>query len=389
MLAFAVQAIVSLLDDDGLADLPATTPDGLGIDEATDSVEPGASDTPADEQAELDAFVEAIAFIEKARRRDFLERPDVELVDVDTMTRIVLDDLESELAADPGGRRRVSRSPVRSASSARTTTCSTCTRSSCPVVFLACTSPPLTVCSSARTANSRCRPRPRSSMNSSTPSTINTSTSTALNSAPTATPPGPSRRSRGQRHRDRGLWRDSLSAAEQARLAAEEAAFEVGDIFSLDFGFLLYQTAVYDYGNTWLNRRIAEEGISAIDDAVANPASSSEAVIEAPGTVDLAIVDVPVPDVDGEVLWQGTGGQALLEAITVAVGGTPDTASGWGGDALSVYRDSGGRECLRWIIAMDTPRDRKELRAGLDQWAAGVGAGISDVGDWLRIDRCA
>ncbi|NDH24239.1 MAG: hypothetical protein EBY49_09910, partial [Actinobacteria bacterium] len=185
------------------------------------------------------------------------------------------------------------------------------------------------------------------------------------------------------------LWRDSLSAAEQTQLAAEEATFEVGDIFSLDVGFLLYQTAVYDHGNTWLNRRMSEEGISAIDDAVANPAASSETVIEAPGTVDLAIVDVPVPDVDGEVLWQGTGGQALLEALTVAVGGTPGTASGWGGDALSVYRDSGGRECLRWIIAMDTPRDRKELRVGLDQWAAGVGADISDVGDWFRIDRCA
>ncbi|NDH24296.1 MAG: hypothetical protein EBY49_10210, partial [Actinobacteria bacterium] len=80
VLAFAVQAIVSLLDDDGLADLPATTPTtDLGIDEATDSVEPGALDPPADEQAELDAFVdEAIAFIEEARRRDFLERPDVE-----------------------------------------------------------------------------------------------------------------------------------------------------------------------------------------------------------------------------------------------------------------------------------------------------------------------
>jgi hypothetical protein len=100
-------------------------------------------------------------------------------------------------------------------------------------------------------------------------------------------------------------------------------------------------------------------------------------------------VDVPVPDVDGEVLWQGTGGQALLEALTVAVGGTPDTASGWGGDAITVYRDSGGSECLRWIIAMDTPRDRKELGASLDQWAAGVGANISDIGDWLRIDRCA
>ena len=57
-----------------------------------------------------------------------------------------------------------------------------------------------------------------------------------------------------------------------------------GHIVHIDFGFLLYQTAVYDHGNTWLNQRIAEEGISAIDDAVAHPAASSEAVIEAPET---------------------------------------------------------------------------------------------------------
>ena len=38
---------------------------------------------------------------------------------------------------------------------------------------------------------------------------------------------------------------------------------------------------------------------------------------------------------------------------------------------------------------MDTPRDRKELRAGLDQWAAGVVADISDVGGLVHVDRCA
>ena len=150
------------------------------------------------------------------------------------------------------------------------------------------------------------------------------------------------------------------------------------------------QSALADSANRCQERRVNDApGPFAIDDAVAHPAASSEAVIEAPGTVDLSIVDVPFPDVDGEVLWQGSGGQALIEAITVAVGGTPDTASGWGGDALSVYRDSGGRECLRWTIAMDTPRDRKELRAGLDQWAAVVGADLSEIGDWSRIDRCA
>ena len=392
VLAFAVQAIVSLLDDDTLADLPATTtPTGLGIDEATDSVEPGASDTPADEQAELDAFVdEAIAFIEKARRRDFLERPDVELVDVDTMTRIVLDDLESELAADPEG-------SAASLAFARSIGFFGPDDDMLDVYEVFVSGGVLGV---YFPSSDRLLVRSNGELTLSAKATVVHELGHAFDDQhfdldrPELSADGDAAWAftaavEGSATVIEDLWRDSLSAAEQARLAAEEAAFEVGDIFSLDVGFLLYQTAVYDHGNTWLNRRISEEGISAIDDAVANPAASSEAVIEAPQTVDLSIVDVPFPDVDGEVLWQGSGGQALIEAITVAVGGTPDTASGWGGDALSVYRDSGGRECLRWTIAMDTPRDRKELRAGLDQWAAVVGADLSEIGDWSRIDRCA
>jgi len=38
---------------------------------------------------------------------------------------------------------------------------------------------------------------------------------------------------------------------------------------------------------------------------------------------------------------------------------------------------------------MDTPRDLKELRAGLDQWAAAAGADIGEIGDRFRVDRCA
>lgn len=392
VLAFAVQAIVSLLDDDKLADLPATaTPTDLGIDEATDPIEAAASETSTDEQAELDAFVdEAIAFIEEARRRNFLERPDVELVDVDTMIRIVLDDLESALAADP-------KESVASLAFARS------------VGFFGPDDDMLDVHEVFVSggvlgvyfpSSDRLLVRSNGELTLSAKATVVHELVHAFDDQhfeldrPELSADGDAAWAftaavEGSATVIENLWRDSLSAAEQAQLAAEEAAFEVGDILSLDLGFLLYQTAVYDHGNTWLNRRINEEGISAIDDAVANPAASSEAVIEAPGTVDLTIVDVPFPDVDGEVLWHGSGGQALIEAVAVAVGSTPDTASGWGGDALTVYRDSGDRECLRWTIAMDTPRDRKELRAGLDQWAAGVGAAISEIGDWLRIDRCA
>ena len=370
VLAFAVQAIVSLLDDGKLADLPATN---------------------ADEQAELDAFVdEAIVFIEEARRRDFLERPDVELVDVHTMTRIVLDDLESGLAADPEG-------SAASLAFARSLGFFGPDDDMLDVYEVFVSGGVLGV---YFPSSDRLLVRSNGELTLSAKATVVHELVHAFDDQhfdldrPALSADGDAAWAftaavEGSATVVEDLWRDSLSAAEQTRLAAEEAAFEVGDIFSLDFGFLLYETAVYDYGNTWLNQRITEEGISAIDDAVANPAASSEAVIEAPGTVDLSIVDVPFPDVDGEILWQGSGGQALIEAITVAVGGTADTASGWGGDALSVYRDSGGRECLRWTIAMDTPRDREELRADLDRWAAGVGADISEIGDWFRIDRCA
>ncbi|MEC7506012.1 MAG: hypothetical protein VX510_04290 [Actinomycetota bacterium] len=392
VLAFAMQAIVSLLDDDTLADLPATTtPTGLGIEEAVDPVETAASETSADEQAELDAFVdEAIVFIEEARRRDFLERPDVELVDVDTMTRIVLDDLESELAADPEG-------SAASLAFARSIGFFGPDDDMLDVYEVFVSGGVLGV---YFPSSDRLLVRSNGELTLSAKATVVHELVHAFDDQhfdldrPELSVDGDAAWAftaavEGSATVIEDLWRDSLSAAEQARLAAEEAAFEVGELFSLDVGFLLYQTAVYDHGNTWLNQRIAEEGISAIDDAIAHPAASSEAVIEAPGTVDLSIVDVPFPDVDGEVMWQGSGGQALIEAITVAVGGTPDTASGWGGDALSVYRDSGDRECLRWTIAMDTPRDHKELRVGLDQWAAVVGADLSEIGDWSRIDRCA
>ena len=392
VLAFAVQAIISLLDDDMRADPPAaTTSPDAGIDEAADPVEAGALETSTDEQAELDVFVdEAIAFIEEARRRDFLERPNVELVDTDTMTRIVLDDLESELAADPEG-------SAASLAFARTIGFFGPDDDMLDVYEVFVSGGVLGV---YFPSSDRLLVRSNGELTRSAKATVVHELVHAFDDQhfdldrPELSADGDAAWAftaavEGSATVIEDLWRDSLSAADQIELAAEEAALEVGDIFSLDFGFLLYQTAVYDYGNTWLNRRIAEEGIAAIDDAVANPVASSEAVIEAPGTVDLTIVDVPFPDVDGEVLWQGSGGQALIEAITYAVGGPPDTASGWGGDAITVYRDASGRECLRWDIAMDTPRDLKELRAGLDQWAAAAGADIGEIGDRFRVDRCA
>ncbi|MEO0494834.1 MAG: hypothetical protein AAF081_15605 [Actinomycetota bacterium] len=401
VLAFAAQAVVSLLDDDGdggetIADLLATTTTteiagGQDTDADADPIDADVPEPSTAEQAELDAFVdEAITFIETARERQFLERPVVELVDVDTMTRIVLDDIQTELAADPTAAEQ-------SLAFARSIGFFGPDDEFLDVYEIFVSGGVLGV---YFPTSDRLLVRSDGALSLSAKATVVHELVHAFDDQhfdldrPELGADGDpawafTAAVEGSASYVEDLWRDTLDDAERADLAAEEAAFEPGDIFSLDFGFLIYQTAVYEYGNTWLDRRVVVEGVSAIDDAVRNPAPSSEAVIEAPGETDLTIVEVPFPDVDGEIVWQGSGGQALIEAITLVLGGTPDTASGWGGDAITVYRTDDGRECLRWDIAMDTPQDLDELEQGMAGWIGDVGAAGSVVGDRLRVDRCA
>lgn len=185
------------------------------------------------------------------------------------------------------------------------------------------------------------------------------------------------------------LWRDQLSAADQAALQAEEFGFDPGDIFALDFGFLIYQTSVYEAGNTWLERRIATEGIAAIDDALVNPPATSEMVIEPLDAPGRDPIEVAVPDVEGEVLWEGSGGQALVSALTFVTDNDGEVARGWGGDAIAVYLDADGDECLRWDLAADSATDAQELLTGLQDWADDVGAEVALAGELVRVDRCA
>ena len=74
-------------------------------------------------------------------------------------------------------------------------------------------------------------------------------------------------------------WKATLTAEEAAALQAEALDLDPGDLFSLDFGFLIYQTSVYEAGREWLDARIETEGVAAIDDALVNGAASSEAVL--------------------------------------------------------------------------------------------------------------
>jgi hypothetical protein len=410
VLGFLVMTVVSLLDDDdddgeSVAEMLATTTTTTTTAAADDAAEgepteESGADTPADPEddgppidpeVELQAFVdEAIALIEDVRGREFLERPDVQLVDVDEMTQIVLDDITADLAEDP---------EAAEASLAF----------SRAIGFFGPDDDFLDIYNVFVSGgvlgvyfptSDQLLVRSAGALTLMTKATVVHELVHAFDDQhfdldrDDAAQDGDAgwtfvAAAEGSATFVEDIWRESLSPAEQAELQAEEFSFDPGDIFSLDFGFLIYQTAVYEFGNTWLDRRIETEGVAAIDDALINPPATSEMVIEPLDADGLEPIDVPFPEVDGEVVWQGTGGQALVSALTFITDQAGVAAQGWGGDAISVYIDGDGNECLRWDIVADSQADETELITGLGQWASDVGAQVTDEGGFVRVDRCA
>ena len=412
---FLVMAVVSLLDggddSDGesvadflattTTDAPATgdadestgddqTDDGAGADDNAGG-DAGDEGPAADLDAELQAFVdEAVVFIEDVRGREFLERPDVELVDVDTMTQIVLDDIRNDLAEDP-------EAAAASLAFSRSIGFFGPDDEFLDIYNVFVSGGVLGV---YFPASDKLLVRSDGELTLMTKATVVHELVHAFDDQhfnldrDDAAQDGDGgwtfvAAAEGSATYVEDLWRDTLSSDDQAALSAEELSFDPGDIFSLDFGFLIYQTSVYDYGNEWLRRRIDTEGVAAIDDALVNPAATSEVVIEPLDAPGLERIDVASPAVDGEVLWEGSGGQALVEALTFITDRDGAAAQGWGGDAIVVYLDADGDECLRWDLAADSVTDAAELLDGLEAWASGVNAEVSTVGELVRVDRCA
>ena len=105
--------------------------------------------------------------------------------------------------------------------------------------------------------------------------------------------------------------------------------------------------------------------------------------------VNLDPVDVAWPTVDGDVLWEGRGGRALIAALTFVADPDQIAATGWGGDAITVSRDRTGAACLRWDVVGDTKRDTNELLDALRRWVIGIGGSADMVDGRVRVDRCA
>jgi len=410
---FLVHATLGLFDtgeqlgeSDTSGEPETSTPDDESTGETattppTTSTAPPTSSTPAETttsgvpepsvDTELMAFVdEAMAFIEATRQRSFVERPVVEVVGVDAMTAIVLDDVRDSLAADP----------VAAESSLAFAQA---------IGFFGPDDDFLDIYEIFVSGgvlgvyfpnSDQLLVRSAGALTLSTKATIVHELVHAFDDQHFDLDRDELRVDgdvgwafaaaiEGSASFVEQAWRATLTPEEAGELEAEELRFDFGDFLTLDLGFLVYETSVYETGRTWIERRIAQEGIAAIDDAVINGAPSSEVVTLPLDAVNLDPVDVVAPTVDGEVLWEGRGGRALIAALTFLTDPEQIAATGWGGDAITVYRDRNGAACLRWDVVGDTKRDTNELLDALRRWVIGIGGSADMVDGMVRVDRCA
>lgn len=184
-------------------------------------------------------------------------------------------------------------------------------------------------------------------------------------------------------------WEETLSADDRQALVEEELSFADPGIFNqFELSFLFLQFAVYELGGDFVADLQSAGGNNLLDDAIESPPPTSEQLIE-PGAFDAGEVglEVPAPDVDGEVLLDGVGGQVLIRALFQGAGINSDIE--WGGDWLVIWSD-GGLSCLRWDLRADSPVGLENLEARFQQWARLVGsASVRSLdSDTIRVDRC-
>jgi hypothetical protein len=185
-------------------------------------------------------------------------------------------------------------------------------------------------------------------------------------------------------------WEALLTDAERSSLLAEE--FGAGDpsVFArFELSFLIYELSPYEYGQPFVESLVDAGGTSALDGVLEDPPATSEQVILPSRFEDgeLGLL-LDAPPADGETLFVGVGGNALIEALFQGNGVFRDI--NWGGDRMSVWA-ADERSCMRWDVQSESAGGLTELRAGFEEWAERVGAASVTTIDavTLRVDRCA
>ena len=177
----------------------------------------------------------------------------------------------------------------------------------------------------------------------------------------------------GNARRVETAYRDAMSAEEQAQATAEEFTIGEGiDIGAVPLVLLELIAAPYQLGQDLVDDLVAEGGDEALARAFADPPTTSEQVIDPSAYIAReGRVDVPHPQVAGQVVDEGVLGQFLIDILLQSELGrsAEDAADGWGGDWAVVWTD-GSRSCVTLTIVGDDVEETEELAQAFDRWAA-------------------
>lgn len=175
----------------------------------------------------------------------------------------------------------------------------------------------------------------------------------------------------------------SLTDEERAEAEAEQRGYSDGiDLTAFPPILLAQQQFVYVTGGAFVEAIHAAGGNAAVDRALEDPPTTSEQILEPDEWPEReAVVEVPAPDADGEVVEEATAGQFLIHALATLSEDEPTPE--WDGDNSVLWRD-GGQDCIRMAIAGDVDA----LETGLTPWADQAGADLVVDGDLLVVTSC-
>lgn len=189
----------------------------------------------------------------------------------------------------------------------------------------------------------------------------------------------------GNARRVETAYLGSLSADEQEQATEEEVALGGDiDIGSVPLVLVDLIGAPYSLGEPLVDGLVADGGEAALVAAYADPPRTSEQVLDPARYVAREpAVDVPHPQVTGEVVDEGHIGQLmvlLVLADQIGIDVARDAATGWGGDWGVAWRD-GERSCVTASLVGDDVAETEELRQAFERWAAAhEGAEVEPTG---------
>lgn len=187
----------------------------------------------------------------------------------------------------------------------------------------------------------------------------------------------------GNASRVEAAYTASLTDEERADAEAEQQGYIDGiDISGFPPILLAQQQFVYRTGADFVQALYDEGGNAAVDRALEDPPTTTEQILEPEDWPDRdAVVEVPAPEADGEVVEESVAGQFLIHALASLSEDEPTPE--WDGDNTVLWQD-GDQDCLRMAVAGDL----EALETGLTPWAEQAGAEMEVDGDLLVVTSC-